>query len=418
MTSLIPRFSAAPEAASPQTRRNYVAVQREAAIVGILVAAGPFLPVLFARLGGSSFQVSLLTSLPAVAGVFLAIPVGRIVQGRGSVVTWYAWSRALSFLSYGAMAVIIFVAPSQLAVPLCLVAWAIATVPVTVSSVAFPAVMDGAAGPRGRLDLLGRRWALMGGVSAVSVAVTGIVLDLLPFPGNYQLVFIVFSIAGVVGSAFALQIRIPPGPDRPHSKGISLGGRMRAFVGLVRGERQFLLFSVRQLSYMSGLRMAAPLVPLYYVRELSANDGWIGIIGTLSAVGALTGYELARRVSRVRGTRPVLLAATFGAGAWPILLSQLGILPVVAGFAGLAAVAVAAAELVVFDELMHSIPAAHQVTFASVDTTFQNAGAIVAPILGALIADAIGLDRALIVAGSLSILGWMLFALAGHRGKR
>ena len=51
--------------------------------MGVVNAASPFLPVLVARLGGTAFTISLLTSIPAVAGFTLAIPIGQFLQRRG-----------------------------------------------------------------------------------------------------------------------------------------------------------------------------------------------------------------------------------------------------------------------------------------------------------------------------------------------
>ena len=46
----------------------------------------PFLPVFLTRLGASNFQVGLLSSMPGMTGLVLAMLVGRFLQTRRDVV--------------------------------------------------------------------------------------------------------------------------------------------------------------------------------------------------------------------------------------------------------------------------------------------------------------------------------------------
>jgi hypothetical protein len=71
----------------------------------------------------------------------------------------------------------------------------------------------------------------------------------------------------------------------------------------------------------------------------------------------------------------------------------------------------AGVDLALFDELMKRIPRPYGVTFASIDTTLVNGASIVAPLLGAALAVASGIDIALQVATVIGLLGVLLFAL-------
>jgi hypothetical protein len=70
---------------------NFRYVQIDAVGVSISNVAAPFLPVFLTRLGASNFQVGLLTSMPGVTGLFLALIVGRFLQSRRDVVPGTAW---------------------------------------------------------------------------------------------------------------------------------------------------------------------------------------------------------------------------------------------------------------------------------------------------------------------------------------
>ena len=379
--------------------------------MGVISAATPFLPVLVVRLGGSAFEVSLLTAIPAISGFLLAIPLGQFLQGKPQIVPWYSGSRMVAHLSYAVGAVVILLAPVPLVVPALLVVWAIAAVPSTLGMVSFPIVMDGAAGPRGRFEIMSRRWAIMGLTTAVTVAVIGQILDRLPFPANYQLILVGFSTAGVISYWFSSRFRVPPAAPVPRRDEGGRLGRLRAMVRTVRSEPAFLRYSARQLVYVIGTRFAVPLIPLYYVREVGATDAWIGIIATAQSLALLVGYHLWRRVSLARSATLVLVSTLLVTALYPAALSLTDELIAVAGLAAIAAVFSAGVDLALFDELMKRIPRQFGVTFTSIDTTLVNGASILAPLAGATLATAFGVAVALQVATLIGLLAVILFAL-------
>ena len=50
-----------------------------------------------ARLGVTNFDVGLLTAMPALTGLILALPVGRFLQNRRRIVPWFSLSACWSF---------------------------------------------------------------------------------------------------------------------------------------------------------------------------------------------------------------------------------------------------------------------------------------------------------------------------------
>ena len=401
--------------------RNVRLVQRDSVAVGIVNASTPFLPVLLLRLGGTTLQVSLLTAFPAVAGFLFAIPVGRFLQRRPNVVPWYSGARLVAQLAFGAMALAMLVlpqgkgwapgaAPAAIAV---LAIWALQTAPNTMVNVAFPVVIDGASGPSRRLDLISRRWSIMGLTTAITVAVAGQVLGVLPFPRNYALVFGAFAVAALASWWNSHRIRLPdqePLPQRPSGRRL----RLAEFAGVLRARPSFLAFEVRSFVYTAGAYMAMPLIPLYYVREVHASDAWIGVIGAVAAGTQLIGYWGWRRVSMRRGTRPVLLATLVGTALGPAALTLLGALPLVAVLAGITSVFAAGASLVLFEELMRRVPRGSAVTFTAVDQSVQNLAATVAPLAGGVLATAVGIRPALVVAAALGVLAFAMFGVEGR----
>jgi len=390
--------------------RNYTLVQIDSAFVGLVTVAGTFLPVLLVRLGASGTQVGLLTSLPALTAFLLAIPAGRWLQGRRNIVPWYSGFRLVAWLGYGVMAIAAMLLPASAAVPAVLGVWTAASLPSMAALVAFPIVMDGAAGPRGRFDLLGRRWAIAGVATTLGVVAAGQALELLPFPANFGLLLACCALAGVASFSVSRRIVIPDQAVARDGPRVAMRDRVGRFVRLIRGHSTFLDYELRAFVLTAGLGIATPLLPLLYVNEIGAPNSWIGIIGAAQSVGGVAGYLVARRVSR-RGGATVLLPSMLAAALVPAAMALLHDAPLVAALALLGGLATAATQLGLFNELMKRVPREHGVTFSAVDQTLQNLSLIIAPSGGGLLATTIGVRPGLAVAAAVAVLGFGMFAL-------
>jgi len=105
------------------------------------------------------------------------------------------------------------------------------------------------------------------------------------------------------------------------------------------------------------------------------------------------------------------VAATLGAALHPGLLALTHEVALAALLAGAAAIFTSGVNLAIFDRLMTTVPPGYGVTFNSIDNTVVNVAGMAAPVLGALLADQIGLGGALGVASGIGVLGALLFAL-------
>jgi hypothetical protein len=409
-------ISAAPPGATPLERRNYFNVQVDAVGIGLASAAAPYLPVFLTRLGASNFQVGLLTAMPALTGLFLALLVGRFLQTRRKIVPWFSAARLMVVSSYALTGLVGFFVPREQVVTAVLVIWALATLPQTMVAVAFTVVMNAVAGPEHRYDLMSRRWSILGLTTAVTVALAGQLLDQVGFPLNYQLVFVGLSVGGLISFYFSSHIHLPDAVVPPSEPGLSPLERSRGYLRLVRGEPDFVRFSIQRFVFLSGTSLAIPLFPLYFVREVHASNAWIGIISTAQTAVLLVGYFIWTRGSRLRGSRFVLLWTTFGLSLYPALVAFTGRVELIAVFAGLAGIFQAGLDLVFFDELMRTVPVEYSATFVSLAQSLQYASSFLAPLIGTALAGVIGLSGALLVSAMVRLLGFGLFAL--WRGEK
>src|SRR5215211_2829976 len=197
--------------------------------VALVQGVATFLSVFLVRLGATPFMVGLLTSMPALTGMVLAIPVGRLLERQRDILPWYSRVRVLVLGSYALTGLVPFLFPPKAAIIAIIAIWAVATVPQAVVNVAFTMVMSAVAGPNQRYYLMSRRWSIMGVTTAITVALVGVILDLISFPLNYQLVFIVSFAGGMLSFAFSSRIELPPSepPEQAKQGGERLGQRLR-----------------------------------------------------------------------------------------------------------------------------------------------------------------------------------------------
>ena len=404
------RWSVAPDDATPVQRRNFRYVQIDAIGIGLANAASPFLPVFLTRLGASNFQIGLLTAMPAATGLVLAILVGNFLQKQRNVVPWFSLARLLVISAYAATGLAPFLVPDKLIIQTVLLIWAVATLPQTAVAVGFSVVMNAVAGPSYRYDLMSRRWSILGLVTALTVALAGQVLEWIGFPLNYQVVFLGLSLGGLISYIFSSRIQIPDTIHPPAPPGRTLAQRVRAYFDLVRGHPDFVRFSVKRFVYLTGSALALPLFPLYYVRVVNASDASIGLINTAQTIVLLFGYFYWTQVNRKRGPHFVLLATTFGMSLYPVLVAVTQRVELIILISGLAGIVAAGVDLVFFDELMKTVPVEYSATFVSLAQSLQYTSSVLSPLIGAWLANQIGLSGALLVSGGIRLVGFLLFA--------
>ncbi len=398
-----------------QTKINFRNVQIDAIGVALANAAAPFLPVFLTHLNASSFQVGMLTSMPAMTGLLLAIPLGRFLQKQTNVVKWFSFARLLVITCYALTGIISFLIPQGTLVNSILTIWAIATLPQTVVAITFSVVMNAVAGPNRRFELMSRRWSIMGVTTTLVVLALGQMLDRVIFPLNYQLMFIGMSIGGLISFYFSSHIRIPPQTIPLETGDKSIKAQVSGMTQLVFQEKPFISFMTKRFIFFAGSAMAAPLVPLYLVREVGASDGWISIINTSQIAIMVIGYFLWTRFGKKRGVRPVLVLTTFGLSFYPFFMALSRSTWQIAIFAGIAGIFQAGLDLVFFDVLMQTVPPKYSALFVGVAQSMQYAATIISPLIGTFIADHWSLSAGLIISAIIRFIGFFLFFISKEK---
>lgn len=379
--------------------------------IGVSIASisAPFLPVFLTRLGASNFQVGLLSSMPGITGLILAIVVGRFLQTRKNIVPWYGLSRLLYLLCYALTGALTLLISDDLVIVATLVIWAFATLPQTALAVAFSVVMNAVAGPEGRYTLLSRRWAILGFTGVIGTFIVTRLIDLLAFPLNYAIMFLVLSAGGFISFYFSRRIILPDQTPSLVINSDSSMGRFQNFVELLKANPAFLSFSSKRFVYFSAIALGTPIMPIFLVHDVHATDGQIGTVNMVFTLVMLVGYFLWPRVSLRRSGRFVLLATTLGMVLYPALSAATPRIEWIILYAGIAGFFQGGLDLVFFDELMKTVPPEYSATFVSIAQSMQYLSTIIAPLLGTWLAEYVGLGGALWISAVLRLIGFLLF---------
>lgn len=403
------RWFTTPQSSTSISKKNFLNVQIDAFGIGLANAIAPFLPILLARAGASAFEVGLLTSIPAVSGFLLAIPMGRFLQQKSNIIPWFSLGRLTFIMGYAIIGICASLIPSDYLVTIILVTWTIVTIPQTLVGICFNVVMNSVAGPEGRLELMSHRWSILGAVTGVTVFIIGLVLDKINFPLNYTLVFISLSIGGWISYFFSSHIKLNQSTPPQIPRARTLKAEILQYINLLKSDKPFVRFISKRFVFMTGGSMVIPLFPLYFVREINTTDSWIAIINTSQTIVLVIAYVFWAQQSRSHGSRYILLWTTFILSLYPIMTAFTTQSWLIAIFAGISGIFQAGLNLVFFDELLRTVPPEFSATFISVAQSLEYFSMIIAPLIGSLLAEYIGISSALVIGGTIRLFGFFLF---------
>ena len=240
----------------------------------------------------------------------------------------------------------------------------------------------------------GRSWAC----SALSVACFGQVLERLPWPANYLLMFTVSFVVGMLSTWSYAQIDIPvrePAPVvRTH---LPLRARLAELVQPFRNGSGFLTFSLITLAMRLGIWLPSGVFSIFLVRNLQASDAWIGGRTTLENSALTLGYYFwGRMAGRLTPGRMLALATAamgsayaLGSTATPGTRWLLLCTALLWGFF------ISAVDVSLFEWLLAVMPPAERPRYVALNTLLLNLVMFLAPMLGAAIAGQAGIPTVL-----------------------
>lgn len=401
---------------TPRTveERNALCLYATTAMMGIEQAGiMTYLPVFLVRLDASAEQIGLLTSIPAVVSMIVLIPAGLLAERIANQVQLRGRSAFLMRLSFLLMSIAPWVFAASAIPSVAIVLWSLKALGFAVANSAWMTVMADAIPARQRPRLNSIRWAMLSVVSAVLAAAFGAMLDLIVFPLNYQVLFLISFAGGLLNLYFFSRLQVPPLQAKPKASlqlG-NLGQGIRSYLSSITECREFVRFLLATTPFRVAFSMSIPLFSLYWVNQLQASDSWIGLRGTAGyaalVIGYLTWGKIAHRVKH----RRVLLIGVLLYGLYPISTALIPSAPWLLPVAVIWGAAVSGVDMGLFDLMLAASPKDKMPRLSSVLSLVSNAATFVGPMLGVMLSNATSMRTALLVVGAIQLLSTVPFRL-------
>ena len=369
-----------------------------------------FVSVFAIRLGASNTLVGLLVSLPALISIFWLIPSARVIERQRRRLPIIVLTGFLHRLGYLLIALVPFVLRTHR--PEALVALvALLTIPAAMASVAFTSMIADVVPIDKRAHVISIRNVLISAVSTVTVLISGKLLDLLPFPLNYQLLFGAGFAASLVSLYYVSQIQVADVSMAQYQaqRKAPLTVGFRRLVKQIMNQRDFVRFSASAFVFHWGLYLPAALYAIYRVRRLGASDTWIGLLSMVENAVTILAYFYWGGVASRKGNRLVLLISSLGIVLFPVLtglsprIEPLLLVSVIGGIFG------AGLNLSFFNILLEVCPQERFPSYVAINTTLINVAAFLAPLLGTSLANLLDIRIAFFIAGAMRLLGAGIF---------
>ncbi len=320
------RFGAVREFSAPAERSNFNHLVGDMVWYGLALAAlSRFLSVFAIRVGASPMDLGLISSLPPLVLLFSSMLGGWWMRRYSDTTRSLLWPGLIMRLP--------FLLPAFTPLlPLNLQpAWLIV-------SVTFPAVTQGVAGViftvlvrQGISDkhmtaLLSARSVTMNVAIAAAAVAFGIWLEAVPFPLNYQAMFVVAFLLTLVSAWHCQQLKPLERPAQAPLPVTATQSVSTASVSPWRSSRFLIVVAVIMLSHIAFTSITS-IIPIRLVDEMGANEGFMAISALSELMAGAAISPFAGRLVRWFGNRGMIGLSMVFTGASALVMAVAPTLP-------------------------------------------------------------------------------------------
>ena len=420
--SIIYYFFSPPAPIPANYRENFRHLFYDIAWFGILNGSSlSFMSVYATRLGASGFQIGMLGAVPAIMSLALAIPASRYLQ-RNAIDKAVFRTSVYFRLGY------LFWIPLPWLLNEAQQIWALIFIillmgiPGTALAVGFNALFAEAVPPEWRAYVAGIRNVMLSITFVLTSLIAGWLLDKIPFPLGYQIVFGLGFLGAFMSSYHLYYVRPVLSADatRPATRigdrarpGMFriLGDSHRPSVGLRLLARDtwrkllrtdilrspFLHVLTVLLFFHLGQYLALPLFPIYYVRNMGLSDQQIGIGQAVFYALVLLGSMQLARLSRRYSNKTIFGISAILMGIYPIILVNSSNFTDFIGLSMWGGAVWAMTGGALPNYLLENIPTNDRPAHLAWYNIVFNGAVLAGSLLGPLLADLNGLAEALIL---------------------
>lgn len=418
----------------PELRSNFRNLYFDIAWFGVLSGSAiAFLAVYATRLGATPLQLGLLTAGPAIVNLVFTLPTGRWLESRpiGPAVVWTAGLHRFFYLFLVFLPWIMMPEPQLWTIILITL---VMSVPGTALAIGFNALFADAVPTEWRGHVVGVRNAMLSVAFIATSLICGQILERVPFPGGYQIVFAI-GFLGAAMSTVHLALINPSNDARTtprhwtrlgdlatpgriritgevlrQSVGLRLltrsGGQNMARIEILRtpfGRVVGVLFAFHIAQYL-----AIPLFPLVWVNKLHFSDEVIAASQAFFYVSVFFGSMYFAHISQRLGNQITVAVGIGLLALYPLITSVMRepwTLMVVSLLGGMGWSLVGGG---IGNYLLERAPEDDRPAHLAWYNLALNAGILIGSLGGPLLADVAGLTAALLIAAAARLASALL----------
>ena len=414
---------------SPELRANLHHLYWDVLWIGIFGGSLiTFISVYLTRIGATSLQIGLITAGPALINLIFSIPIGHWLEGRDL----FRMVSTTSFLAREGYLLIAFLPlflTDSLRIWVTILVILLMALPSTIFIISFNAIFAEVVPPAWRAHVVGRRGAVMALSLSATLFTCGQLLDWLPHPYNYILVFGAGAVSAMLSCYHLSKIR-PEGKSESQNKKF-LGEFLRPQPSEIRSSpdqsqrspkallrkdlilSSFGLFIFSYLAFYAFQYLPIPIFPIYFVRELGLSDGQIGLANALFNLTMMLGSLRLSLASSRWGHRKLMVGGALIFGQYPLLVGLArgpGLVYLTSLVAGFNYSFLSGGQT---NRLMERVPMDDRPARMALHNLALNFGILVGSLGGPFLGDSLGLRGALFLAAGLRLLSGILLGWWG-----
>lgn len=394
-------------------RPTFIHLYMDIGWFGILSgSAVNFLGIYATRLGATGLQIGLLSSMAAAVSLMLAIPSGQWLETQNlnqAVFRTSFWYR----LGYLLWIPLPWLFNEQGQIWALIAIALLMAIPLTPLSVGFNALFAASVPPAWRAHVAGVRNVAFAIAFVVSSLGSGYLLEHLPFPAGYQIVFGIGFVGAMMSSLHLYFIKPlqatstvrPPRPTpAPIKQALSPRQQLQTAIRFDIWKTPYRTTLLIFLGFHLAQYLATSIFPLYQVHQLHLTDDQIGIGSALFYLTVLLGSTRLSRVVQDLGHHTVTAISVAGLAVYPFLLA-LSQNPADFYWTSLLGGLNYAMLLGSYaNYLLEEIPIEDRPAHLAWYNIILNASILIGSLSGPLLAHRVGLVTALLVIGTLRFL--------------
>lgn len=454
--------------ARDRIERNILYLYLDQFWAGIFMAALAFNATYALRLGASNTLLGWLSSIPSLIAMTILVPSATFLEAQEDRGPWLRWSLTIGRGAFLGAAIVPWIFPQHAAEAVVAVL-ILRTLPMQFYSAGFSPMLADVIPVRDRARVMANRSIIMSATVAACTFLFGLWMDAaakIPwaaFPTNYQIVYIIGTVAGLLSTYFISRIELPKvavirrersrgarqaaGPSAPtkvaqvddeapegatggerrrggrqalHGLGRVLAAgwsRLRAKVAdtvapvktIAQDNPQFVKIVVNTLVFDTGAWLVGPLYTILFVNQLGASDSWIGLNTTLAHMGIIGGNLIWRRLMDRWGSETALRRSVPMAASYALLVAFFPNLTLILLFGVLISLVNPGVTLSHTNTLYQICPQERRASFMALYATVANVGAFLAPMAGVALSNVIDIRWILLAGGLIRLTGAVLF---------